>query len=450
MVETLQKMTLSEEEGRNMLKVSPTKKDESRSQKAVEWFGKKDMRIKNIPFPLITDPEDIIVRVTSTCICGSDLHIYLNAMPGMKQGDVMGHEFMGVVEDVGPEVKGLKKGDRVVSSFAMGCGRCFFCKKGLFTGCDSTNPSGLVKPLYGDRPAGFHGYTHLTGGWDGGQAEFSRIPFAEESVVYGSSSFDHVGGWVAANTNALKVPDDLSDEQVVLLSDILPTAWHANELAEVGEGDNVAIWGAGPVGILAAHCAFARGASRVVLIDQVDFRLKFAKKKLPKVETINFGNEKVYDKLREMFVQGPDVGIEAVGFHYCKSWTHSIQMALMLETDPSEILNEIFVSVRKGGRIGVVGVYSGLTNGLNIGAFMEKGLSMRAGQTPVQKYWHSLLNLIQKGKLDPAMVITHELPLEDAAFGYKIFNDKEDNCIKVLLKPKLKEAQAGPGAIPVS
>ncbi|KAI7835746.1 hypothetical protein COHA_010363 [Chlorella ohadii] len=271
----------------------------------------------------------------------------------------------------------------------------------------------------------FFGYTHLTGGWDGGQAEFVRVPYAD--------------------LNCLKVPDSLEDDQVVLLSDILPTAWHSCELGEVGPGDRVAIWGAGPVGLLAAHCALARGAERVVLIDKEEFRLKFAKERISmgRLETINFKDTKPYTALREMFPDsgGPDVCIEAVGRHYTNSWLHWFETALKLETDPSDILNELIECCRKGGRVAVAGAYAGYCNHFNIGAFMEKCLTMRAGQTPVQKYWCKLLEMIEQGKLDPTFVITHRPPLEQATEAYKMFNDKAEGCIKarVVMKPGKKE-----------
>jgi threonine dehydrogenase-like Zn-dependent dehydrogenase len=400
--------------------VSRSNHDEGKLMKAVEWQGKKTVAVHERPVPVVTDPNDVILRVTSSCICGSDLHLYVGAMPGMAKGDVLGHEFMGVVEDVGPGVKDIKKGDRVVSSFDIGCGACHYCKKELYTSCETTNPTGGgQEKLWGHHSGGFHGYSHLTGGWEGGQAEYARVPFAD--------------------LNCLKVPANLTDEQVVLLSDILPTAWHACELAYVGKGDVVAVWGAGPVGILAAQCSMARGAAQVIMIDDHDYRLEFAKAKVPGVQTINFATQKdVKQALHDIVPTGPDVGLECVGFHYAKSLTHKIEMALQIETDPADMLNEMIESVAKGGRLGVVGAYAGYTNHFNIGAFMEKGLSMRAGQTPVQHYWHKLLDMVKNGQLNPSVVITHELPLDKAADGYKMFNDKQDNCIKVVLKPQVK------------
>ncbi|GAQ85860.1 Sorbitol dehydrogenase [Klebsormidium nitens] len=399
------------------------KHDESRTMKAIAWMGKKSVHVSDKPVPLITDPHDAIIKVTATAICGSDLHIFVNAMPGMTKGDILGHEFMGIVQEVGPEVTKFKPGDKVVACFDLGCGQCFYCKRGLWSCCQVTNPSKEQEAMYGDRTAGMHGYSAMTGAYEGGQAEYARVIFAD--------------------VNLLKVPNDAADEKYLFLSDILPTAWHATELGEVSEGDTVAIWGAGPVGILAAHCAAARGAKRIIMVDNQTYRLDFATSKIPGLETVNFGEKKVMETLKEMTGgHGPDVAIEAVGFHYCKSWTHAIETALMLETDPSEMLNEMIVSVRKGGRISIVGVYAGFTNHFNIGAFMEKQLTMRGGQTPVQKYWHDLKTLIDKGVLDPTMVLTHTLPLDQGPEGYKIFNDKTDGCVKVVLKPQLMAAGA--------
>jgi len=324
-----------------------------------------------------------------------------------------------VVEEVGSNVTKFQKGDRAVASFELGCGKCVFCHHDQYSSCDTTNPSTKQGELYGDRTAGFHGYSHLTGGFDGGQAEYARVPFGD--------------------LNLIKVPSDMSDNQVLFLSDILATGWHATELANVHDGDSVAIWGCGPVGILAAQCAHIRGAQRIIMVDNQQYRLDFAKQKMPYLELLNFDNTKdVVQSLKDMVPYGPDVCIEAVGFHYATSIKDKIQMALMLETDPALMLNQMIMACKKRGRLSIVGVYAATVNGLNIGAFMEKGLSMAAGQTPVQAYWFKLLDLIKQGKLTPEMVITHELPLTEAAHGYKIFNEKTDNCVKVVLKPGLK------------
>lgn len=355
----------------------------------------------------------------------------------MQKGDVMGHEFMGIVESVGPGVKDVKVGDRVVTAFDIACGACRFCKDlQVYSGCDTTNDSVAQEALYGHKTGGelllftffdmgfffgtdflfegIFGYSHMTGGWDGGQAQYVRVPYADTMV--------------------LKVPAHLPDLSAVLLSDILPTGWHATELGNVQEGDVVAIWGCGPVGMLAAASAFYKKASRVIIIDNNEYRLNFAKNHLSKLETINFTQTPTLPQLRKLVPDGPDVSIEAVGLHYAPP-LHVAQMTIGLESDPPTILNEMIMATRKGGTLGVVGVYAGLTNGYNIGGFMEKGLKMGAGQTPVQKYWPTLLKLVESGELDPKWVVTHELPLEKAPEGYKIFNGKEDNCVKIVLHP---------------
>ncbi|KAK9798563.1 hypothetical protein WJX73_007560 [Symbiochloris irregularis] len=391
------------------------KQSEGKEMLAATWTGKKSVTVVKVPVPRITDPHDVIIKVTATAICGSDLHLYHGVMPGMQKGDQLGHEFMGIVEEVGPAVKTLKRGDRVVEAFDIACGSCSFCSEKLFSECDTTNPSADMEQMYGDRIAAFHGYSHLTGGVSGGQSEYARC---------------HHG-----DVNLLKVPDSLTDMQVVLLSDILPTAWHATEMGEVRKGDVVAIWGAGPVGILAAMCSRHRGAARIILIDTVPHRLDFALSKLPYLEVIDASKHDVYTRLRELVKEGPHVSIEAVGFHYTKSLVSKVEMMVGLQTDPPDMLNEMIVSTRKGGRISIVGAYAGFTNHFHIGAFMEKNLGMRGGQTPVQKYWHYLLSCIEKGELDPSQVITHTLPLSQAAEGYKMFDNKEEGCIKVVLLP---------------
>ncbi|KAG2440986.1 hypothetical protein HXX76_003839 [Chlamydomonas incerta] len=393
-------------------------KDPDRRMRAVTWHGPRQMVVEERPRPLITDPTDAVLRVTSSAVCGSDLHLYLGSAPGMQRGDVVGHEFMGFVEEVGPEVKHVKKGDRVVACFDIACGRCRSCSRGAFSGCDVTNSSKDQEMMYGARTAGLFGYAHVTGSYEGGQADFVRVPF----------------GGAGADVNLLQVPSDIPDNKLLLLSDIMSTAWFATELGAVGPGTSVAIWGAGPGGILAAHSAQVRGARDIVLIDNQQYRLDHAAARIPGLTTINFGKEKVKPALERLFPGGPDVCIEAVGFHYCKSMAHAAMVKTLLETDTADILNELIYCCRKGGTIACIGVYVGLVNGFNIGAFMEKGLTLKAGQTPVQKYWGQLLEMVKSGKLDPTMVITHELPIEDAPRAYKIFNDKTDGCIKVVLK----------------
>jgi len=393
-----------------------SKYDDTRKMKALEWHGTKDIRVIERPVPKVTDPNDVVIKVTATAICGSDLHFYLNYTPGMQKGDVVGHEFMGIVEEVGESVKSVRIGDRIVASFDIGCSSCTYCSNHkLYSSCDNTNDSKKQEALYGHRSAGMFGYTHMTGGWDGGQAQYVRIPFAD--------------------TNTLKVPDALPDKKALFLSDIPPTGWHATEMGQVGEGQTVAIWGCGPVGMLAAQSAHYKKAGRIILIDQEDYRLSHAKKHMPYVETINIKNGTALSQLQQLVPNGPDCVIEAVGFHYAKNPLHKAQMLVGLETDPSEILNEMIMAVRKGGIVSIVGVYVGLTNGFNIGAFMEKGLRMAGGQTPVQRYWPTLLPLVEKGELDPSFVLTHEVPIDDGPKMYKVFNEKQDNCVKVILRP---------------
>uniref|UniRef100_A0A7I4C4Q5 Enoyl reductase (ER) domain-containing protein n=2 Tax=Physcomitrium patens TaxID=3218 RepID=A0A7I4C4Q5_PHYPA len=390
------------------------RQDENLTMRAVEFHAKmqtfKDMRVFERPKCSVTDPADVVLKVTTTFICGSDLHMYCGYMPGMKSGDVVGHEFMGIIDEVGPGVKNFKKGDRVVASALIACFNCWACKEQSFSLCETTNPSKETSVACGDRTGGIYGYCHLTGGYDGGQAEYVRVPMADN--------------------NLLLVPDGLKDEQVIFLSDILPTGWHANELARVGEGDNVAIWGCGPVGMMAATSAFNRGANRVVVIDSQQYRLDFLKSNLPKVETINRNDKKVYSALRDLFPHGPDVAIEAAGFHYVPNPLHKVEVAVGMETYTSEIINELIYCVRKGGRIGIVGDYITYCNHFNLGAFMEKGLTMAAGQVYIHKYWPTLLSKIESGEIDPSFVITHTLPLGEAPKGYQIFDDKVEGCVK--------------------
>ncbi|KAK9840643.1 hypothetical protein WJX81_006607 [Elliptochloris bilobata] len=324
--------------------ISP-KLDSNHKMLAAERHGAKNIKVNERPRVLVTDPDDVVLKDTFICICCSDLHIYVGAMPGMRSGRSLGHEFMSVVESKGPNVKSVKD-----------------------SGCDTTNNSEVEGMLYGLNTGGFRGYTALTGGWEGGQAEYARVPFGD--------------------VNLLKVPDNMTDDQVVLLSDILPTAWHANELGFVGEGNVVAI---GAPARWAGRLCQAYGAARVIIVDNVVYRLAYAQANIPGLEVINFSKEKTLDALKRMTELGPDVCIQAVGFHYCNTLMSRVQMALKLENDPSEMLNELIFSCRKAGRISIVGAYSGYTNGLNIGAFREKGLCMLAGQTPVQKYWKTLL-----------------------------------------------------------
>jgi threonine dehydrogenase-like Zn-dependent dehydrogenase len=349
----------------------------------------------------------------------------------VRSGQIVGHEPMGIVESVGPNVQNIKAGDRVVLPFCLACGDCYYCKKSLFSSCERTNPSIASEKMMGARTSGLLGHPEEMGGIAGGQAEFLRVPFAD--------------------VNCLKLPPatELPDDKVVLLSDILPTAWHGNELAEVTPGDVVAIWGAGPVGILAAQCAFVRGAKRVIIVDKEQYRLDFAKKLMPKIELVNFsqdrtshaGEKTVLEMCQNEPAGAPDACIECVGMHYCNSVVHKVEHFLGLETDSPEALNAAITACRKGGRIAAIGAYAGMANHFMIGAFMEKCLSMRSGQTPVHRYWNDLLGMIRSGKLDPSVVITHHMPLSEGPRAYQMFNDKQDNVIKVVLTPDFTTQQ---------
>jgi threonine dehydrogenase-like Zn-dependent dehydrogenase len=389
-------------------------KDMAHNMKAVEFFGSQDVRVVDHPRPMVTHPKDAIVRITTTTVCGSDLHMYLNLVPEMHKGDILGHEFMGIVEAVGNEVSGVKPGDRVVVSAVISDGTCWYCRNGQFSLCDSTNDSKTMENMYGDKISGIFGYSHLTGGYPGGQAEYARVPYAD--------------------VNLLHVPEHLSDEQVLFLSDICCTGYHATELAEVQPGQTVAVWGCGPVGLMAQKWAKFKGASKVIAIDKNEFRLSLAKNAIGS-EPINFEKEDVVKRLKEICPGGPDVGIEAAGFRFPKTTAQSVQMGLKLETDSTDILDEIVRSVRKGGSIGIVGDYFGYGNHFPIGPFMEKGQTMRGSQVFVQKYWKTLLDIISRGEFDPTFVITHRMRLEDSAKAYKMFSGQEDNSLKIILNP---------------
>jgi len=393
--------------------ITISKKDPVRTMRAVEFQGSQDVRVTTRPRPMITEPSDALIRVTTTTICGSDLHLYHHEFSGMQKGDVLGHEFMGIVEEVGPEVKNLKAGDRVVVSFSIGDGSCWYCKNGFFTCCDTTNPSSEMEKLYGHRTSGMFGYSHITGGYEGGQAEYVRVPFAD--------------------VNTLKITSELPDEKLLFLSDVVCTGWFANELGGVCEGQTVAVWGCGPVGLMAQMWAKFRGAKRVIAIDAVQYRLQMAKEKLGS-DIINFAECDVVQTLKSMVPGGPDVCIDAVGFRFPKSLLHKFQRALRLESDAPQVLDEAILSVRKAGTVAIVGDYYAYANQFHIGAFMEKGLTMRGGQAPVQRYWKELLGYIESGKVDPTFIITHRLLLEQAAEAYKIFDNKEDGAVKILLK----------------
>ncbi|KAL6705046.1 hypothetical protein ACN47E_007305 [Coniothyrium glycines] len=390
------------------------------TMKALAWMDKNKVQVITAPKPRVMEPRDVILKVTGTTICGSDLHLLHGAVAEMKKGDILGHEFCGVVEEMGPAVKKLKKGQRVVASFQIACGDCFYCKKKLSSQCERTNANTLANALYGGRTAGIFGYSHLTGGFAGGQAEFVRVPFGD--------------------VNLLPLPDDVPDEKGLYLSDVLSTSWHAVVDTGVQEGDIVAIWGAGPIGQMVADFSFLNGAKRVIVIDQ-NWRLKYLHQKYA-VETIDFSKlkqgESVTKKLKEMcHGRGPDVSIECAAGEYAKGWTHYFEMLIGLETDTSEIVNEMITSTRNFGRCGITGVYVGYTNHFNIGSLMERGIRLIGnGQAPVHMHWEQLLKMIQEGKIEPLKMVTHRVRLEDLDKVYHKFDAKEDGMQKVFVETK--------------
>ena len=389
--------------------------------KALCWHGKGDVRVDSVPDPKILDPRDAIVRVTATAICGSDLHLYDGYMPTMKSGDVLGHEFMGEVVEVGPGNKKLKPGDRVVVPFNIACGECFFCKKELYSLCDNSNPNAeIARKAMGHSPAGLFGYSHMLGGYAGGQAEYVRVPFAD--------------------VGPLKLPPGLRDEQVLFLSDIFPTGYMAAENAGIEPGDTVAVWGCGPVAQFAIRSAWMLGAGRVIAIDRVPERLQMAKQQ-GRAETINFAEDDVFDRLMEMTRgRGPDRCIDVVGTeaHATGSFDAVVdkaKAAAFLGTDRPHVLRQAIMCCRKGGTISIPGVYIGFLDKVPMGAAMNKGLTFKMGQTHMQRYMRPLLEKIESGEIDPSFVITHRMRLDDAPAAYKTFRDKEDGCIKVVMTP---------------
>lgn len=387
--------------------------------KATCWYGKKDIRVEQVPDPRILNPHDAIVRITSTAICGSDLHLYNGFNPAMQPGDILGHEFMGEVVEVGKSVQKLKVGDRVVVPFPIACGGCLSCLRGLFSVCENSNPNaGMAEELWGHSPAGIFGYSHLLGGYPGGQAEYARVPYAD--------------------VGPLKVPDGMDDEQVLFLSDILPTGYMAAEQCGIQPGDTVAVWGCGPVGQFAIHSAFLLGAERVIAIDRFPYRLRMARETCG-AETLNYAEADIPEALKDMTGgRGPDAVIDAVGME-----SHGVglagaydrtKQALMLETDRTSALRQAIMACRSGGTVSIVGVYAGFVDTFPMGSVMNRSLTIKTGQAHVQRYMRPLLDRIQKGEIDSRFVITHRLRLDDAPNGYATFNDKQDECMKVVLK----------------
>jgi len=388
--------------------------------RALTWHGKHDVRVDTVPDPEIVNPRDAIIEVTSTAICGSDLHLYDAVIPGLMSGDILGHEFMGRVVETGRDST-LQKGQRVVVPFTISCGKCFHCAKQQFSACDNSNPAetqDLTEPLYGQALSGLFGYSHLTGGYPGGQAEYVRVPYSDVGPVV--------------------IPDGLDDEQVLFLSDILPTGWMAAENCDIEPGDTVAVWGCGPVGLFAVQSALLMGAEQVIAIDHYPHRLELARKLGAKV--IDYRRTRVLEALREMTGGvGPDAVIDAVGME-----SHGLAIDNLMDTvkqkvgigaDRGHALREAIMACRKGGRVSVPGVYGGFLDKFPLGAFMEKGLQWRTGQTHVQRYSKDLLRRIEEGEIDTTFLISHRLPLEEAPRGYDNFRNNQDEWTKVVLTP---------------
>ncbi len=388
--------------------------------RALRWHGKHDIRCDTVPDPEIEDGRDAIIKMSSCAICGSDLHLFDGFMPTMESGDIMGHEFMGEVVEVGKDNKALKVGDRVVVPFTIFCGDCDQCKRGNFSVCERSNRNkDKADKVFGHTTAGLFGYSHLTGGYAGGQAEFVRVPMAD--------------------TTHVKIPSGLTDEQVLFLGDIFPTGWQAAVNCDIQPDDTVAIWGVGPVGQMAIRSAVLLGAKQVVVIDRVPERLEMAR--AGGAITINFDEESVLDRLKDLTNgKGPEKCIDAVGMesHATRSFDavyDRVKQAVMLESDRPHVLREMIYVCRPAGILSVPGVYGGLIDKIPFGASMNKGLTWRMGQTNVARWTDDLLNRIQEGQIDPSFVITHTVPLEEGPGMYKTFRDKEDGCIKVVLKP---------------
>ena len=387
--------------------------------KANCWFGKHDVRVEQVPDPQIINRQDAIVKVTSTAICGSDLHLYNGLMPTMKAGDILGHEFMGEVVEVGSETRNLRVGDRVVTAFPIACGKCFFCRDDMFSLCENSNPnSWMAENLMGHSPAGIFGYSHMLGGFAGGQAEYARVPFADVGTI--------------------KIPDGMPDEQVLFLSDIFPTGYMAAENCSIKPGDTIAVWGCGPVGQFAIRSAFLLGAERVIAIDRFPERLRMARD--GGAETISYEEQDVYDSLMEMTGgRGPDACIDAVGMEahgpgFGAAYDR-IKQAAMLQTDRPYALREAIRSCRNGGTVSIIGVYGGFIDKFPIGSIMNRSLTIKTGQAHVQRYMRPLLERIQRGEIDPSFVITHRMRLGEAPAAFKTFGEKQEDCIKVVLKP---------------
>ncbi len=387
--------------------------------KAICWMGKRKVQVEEVPDPKILNSNDAILKITSTAICGSDLHLFNGFVPTMERGDILGHEFMGEVVEVGPNVRNLRVGDRVVVPFPIACGACLACQAGMFSVCENSNPNAwIAEKLLGHSPAGVFGYSHMLGGFAGGQAEYVRVPFAD--------------------VGPLKVPSELTDDQVLFLTDIFPTGYMGAEMCDIQQGDVVAVWGAGPVGLFAVASALLLGAERVIAIDRFKYRLQMARDRAGASDTINYEEVNVQDALLELTGgRGPDKCIDAVGMeahgHGVTYAYDRVKQAMMLESDRPIALREAILACRNGGVVSVIGVYGGFIDKFPMGAIMNRSLTIRAGQCHVHRYLRPLLERVQKGEIDPSFVITHRLPLDQAPKGYDMFLNKEDNCEKVVL-----------------
>jgi threonine dehydrogenase-like Zn-dependent dehydrogenase len=389
--------------------------------KATCWMGRNTVQVENVPDPKILNDRDAIVRITSTAICGSDLHLVDGYVPTMKRGDVLGHEFMGEVVELGKGVRNLSVGDRVVVPFPIACGACNACDKQLFSLCENSNPNArLAEKMFGFPTAGIFGYSHLTGGFAGGQAEYARVPFADVGPI--------------------KIENGIPDESVLFLSDIFPTGYMGAELCEIQRGDVIAVWGAGPVGQFAAASALMLGAERVIMIDRFEYRLRIARENTG-AETLNYEEiDKIPEALKELTGgRGPDACIDAVGLeahHHGPLYAYDrVKQALRQETDRGFALRQAIMSCRNGGTVSIMGVYGGLMDKFPIGAVMNRALTIKSGQCHVHRYMRPLLQRIEDGEIDPTFIITHKIPLSDAAKGYELFKHKQDDCLKVVLKP---------------
>ncbi len=389
--------------------------------KAVCWYGTQDIRVMDVPEPEILNARDAIIKVTTTAICGSDLHLYNGVMPTMEKGDILGHEFMGEVVEVGKEIKNLKKGDRVVVPFTIACGDCFFCKKEIWSGCDNSNPNPeTTQELYGFAPSGLFGYTHMMGGFAGGQAEYVRVPYADVGPI--------------------KVPDHLDDEKVIFLSDIFPTGYQGAENCGIEEGDSIAVWGCGPVGQFAIKSAKMLGADKVFAIDHYKERLDLAVEENENVIPINFDDKDVFEQLKDQTGgHGPDACIDAVGLEAHGKTADAIydyvKTNMYLATDRAHALRQAITCCRKGGTVSIPGVYGGYIDKFNFGAAFGKGLTLKMGQTNMMKYLKPLLKSIEEEKIDPSFVISHKLNIDEAANAYDKFNTDKNQWRKVVLKP---------------